>query len=97
MAVDGPGVRSVIESIKLAKQKNLAIVDGFVWRWTQANRDAMRAAMGQALVEFAAGAADAGQRTSLVERLSYVCGDLDDLKTYGAMSKYDVEKILDRS
>ncbi len=40
MAVDGPGVRSVMESIKLAKQKNLAIVDGFVWRWTQANRDA---------------------------------------------------------
>ncbi len=40
MAVDGPGVRSVLESIKLAKQKNLAIVDGFVWRWTQANRDA---------------------------------------------------------
>ncbi|MFM8468757.1 MAG: Gfo/Idh/MocA family oxidoreductase [Limisphaerales bacterium] len=40
MAVDGPGVRSVMESIKLAKQKNLAIVDGFVWRWTTANRDA---------------------------------------------------------
>jgi predicted dehydrogenase len=39
MAVDGPGVRSVIESIKLAKQKNLALVDGFVWRWTTANRD----------------------------------------------------------
>ena len=40
MAVDGPGVRSVMESIKLAKQKNLAMVDGFVWRWTTANRDA---------------------------------------------------------
>ncbi len=40
MAVDGPGVRSVMESIKLAKQKNLALVDGFVWRWTTANRDA---------------------------------------------------------
>ena len=39
MAVVGPGVRSVIESIKLAKQKNLALVDGFVWRWTTANRD----------------------------------------------------------
>lgn len=39
MAVDGPGVRSVMESIKLAKQKNLALVDGFVWRWTTANRD----------------------------------------------------------
>jgi myo-inositol 2-dehydrogenase / D-chiro-inositol 1-dehydrogenase len=40
MAVDAPGVRSVMESIKLAKQKNLALVDGFVWRWTTANRDA---------------------------------------------------------
>ncbi|MBI5801798.1 MAG: Gfo/Idh/MocA family oxidoreductase [Verrucomicrobia bacterium] len=39
MAVDGPGVRSVMESIKLAKQKNLALVDGFTWRWTTANRD----------------------------------------------------------
>ncbi len=40
MAVDGPGVRSVIESVKKAKEKNLALVDGFVWRWTKANRDA---------------------------------------------------------
>jgi predicted dehydrogenase len=39
MAVDAPGVRSVMESIKLAKQKNLALVDGFVWRWTNANRE----------------------------------------------------------
>lgn len=42
MAVDGPGLRSVIESAKLAKQKNLALVDGFVWRWTQANREAYK-------------------------------------------------------
>jgi myo-inositol 2-dehydrogenase / D-chiro-inositol 1-dehydrogenase len=40
MAVDGPGLRSVIESAKKAKEKNLALVDGFVWRWTKANRDA---------------------------------------------------------
>src|SRR6202012_1789606 len=33
MAVDGPGLRSVIESAKIAKDKNLALVDGFVWRW----------------------------------------------------------------
>ncbi|MFA6543352.1 MAG: Gfo/Idh/MocA family oxidoreductase [Limisphaerales bacterium] len=39
MAVDGPGVRSVIESIKKAKEKNLAIVDGFMWRWSTPNRD----------------------------------------------------------
>jgi len=40
MAVDGPGLRSVIESVKKAKEKNLALVDGFVWRWTKANREA---------------------------------------------------------
>lgn len=40
MAVDAPGVRSVIESVKKAKEKNLALVDGFVWRWTKANREA---------------------------------------------------------
>jgi len=39
MAVDGPGLRSVIESVKKAKEKNLALVDGFVWRWTKANRE----------------------------------------------------------
>ncbi|HSI12868.1 MAG TPA: Gfo/Idh/MocA family oxidoreductase [Chthoniobacter sp.] len=42
MAVDGPGLRSVIESAKKAKEKNLALVDGFVWRWTQANREAYK-------------------------------------------------------
>jgi predicted dehydrogenase len=42
MAVDGPGVRSVMASIKKAKEKNLAMVDGFVWRWTYANRDAYK-------------------------------------------------------
>lgn len=40
MAVDGPGLRSVMESVRKAKEKKLAMVDGFVWRWTQANRDA---------------------------------------------------------
>lgn len=39
MAVDGPGLRSVIESAKMAKEKNLALVDGFIWRWTKANRE----------------------------------------------------------
>ncbi len=40
MAVDAPGIRSVMESVKKAKEKNLSVVDGFVWRWTYANRDA---------------------------------------------------------
>ena len=49
MAVDGPGVRSVMESVKLAKQKNLAVVDGFVWRWTNANREVYEKIHGGAL------------------------------------------------
>jgi len=40
MAVDGTGLRSVMASAELAKQKKLAMVDGFVWRWTYANREA---------------------------------------------------------
>ncbi len=42
MAVDVTGVRSVIESAKKAKEKNLALVDGFVWRWTRANQEVYR-------------------------------------------------------
>jgi predicted dehydrogenase len=42
MATDATGLRSVIESAKMAKAKNLALVDGFVWRWTQANREAYK-------------------------------------------------------
>ena len=32
IAVDAPGVRSVIESAKLAREKNLSVVSGFMWR-----------------------------------------------------------------
>lgn len=39
MATDAPGVRSVIESVKKAKEKGLSIVDGFVWRYTFSHRD----------------------------------------------------------
>jgi myo-inositol 2-dehydrogenase / D-chiro-inositol 1-dehydrogenase len=42
MAVDGPGLRSVLESVKKAKAQKTALVDGFVWRWTKANREAYR-------------------------------------------------------
>ncbi|NBV21618.1 MAG: gfo/Idh/MocA family oxidoreductase [Proteobacteria bacterium] len=38
MATDGPGVRSVIESVKIAKEKNLAMVAGFCWRYDYAKR-----------------------------------------------------------
>ena len=39
-AVDAPGVRSVLESAHAAKEKNLAIVSGFCWRYHGALRAA---------------------------------------------------------
>jgi myo-inositol 2-dehydrogenase/D-chiro-inositol 1-dehydrogenase len=39
-AVDAPGVRSVLNSAQVAKQKNLAIVSGFCWRYHGALRAA---------------------------------------------------------
>lgn len=39
MATDAPGVRSVIESGKAAKTKNLALVAGFCWRYDTARRE----------------------------------------------------------
>jgi len=39
MATDAPGARSVRDSIQKAREKGLALVDGFVWRWTYAQRD----------------------------------------------------------
>lgn len=38
VATDGPGIRSVIESVKKAKAKNLAVVSGFCWRYDNARR-----------------------------------------------------------
>lgn len=38
VATDGPGIRSVIESVKKAKEKNLAVVSGFCWRYEYAKR-----------------------------------------------------------
>ena len=39
MATDAPGVRSVIESAKLAKEKKLALVAGFCWRYDPPRRE----------------------------------------------------------
>jgi predicted dehydrogenase len=39
MATDGPGVRSVLESVKAAKEKNLALVAGFCWRYDAPRRE----------------------------------------------------------
>jgi len=38
VATDAPGVRSVLESVKEAKRKNLALVAGFCWRYNLAER-----------------------------------------------------------
>ena len=38
MATDAPGVRSVLESAVAAKEKNLALVAGFCWRYHPARR-----------------------------------------------------------
>jgi predicted dehydrogenase len=37
-AIDAPGVRSVLRSAELARQKKLAIVSGFCWRYNAAHR-----------------------------------------------------------
>ena len=39
MATDAPGVRSVLESVKSAKEKNLSLVAGFCWRYELARRE----------------------------------------------------------
>jgi predicted dehydrogenase len=38
MAVDGPGIRSVLETAELAKQANLSLVCGFCWRYNVRHR-----------------------------------------------------------
>jgi myo-inositol 2-dehydrogenase / D-chiro-inositol 1-dehydrogenase len=39
MATDSPGVRSVLESAKAAKEKSLSLVAGFCWRYEPARRE----------------------------------------------------------
>jgi len=39
MATDSPGVRSVMESVRAAKEKKLALVAGFCWRYDFARRE----------------------------------------------------------
>ena len=42
VAVDAPGVRSVLESTRLAKQKNLNLVSGLCWRYDVGVRETMK-------------------------------------------------------
>ncbi|MFN0058729.1 MAG: Gfo/Idh/MocA family protein [Planctomycetota bacterium] len=41
VAVDGPGVRSVLESVAAARAKKLTLVSGFCWRYSLAERATM--------------------------------------------------------
>ncbi len=42
VAVDAPGIRSVMESAAKAKEKNLALVSGFCWRYEYGMRETMK-------------------------------------------------------
>jgi predicted dehydrogenase len=64
VAVDGPGVRSVIETAKLAAEKNLTIVSGLCWRYHHGKRAAFERIHG----------GEIGDITSM--RCSYLTGGL---------------------
>ncbi len=42
VAVDSPGIRSVIESARMAKEKNLACLTGFCWRYAPGMRECFK-------------------------------------------------------
>ncbi|WP_425618891.1 Gfo/Idh/MocA family protein [Anatilimnocola sp. NA78] len=42
VAVDAPGVRHVLESVEMAKQKNLNLVSGLCWRYDYGVRETMK-------------------------------------------------------
>lgn len=42
VAVDSAGIRSVIETVQKAKEKNLAVVSGFCWRYNYAERETFK-------------------------------------------------------
>ncbi|MGL6196156.1 MAG: Gfo/Idh/MocA family oxidoreductase, partial [Thermoguttaceae bacterium] len=51
VAVDGPGIRSVLESAKIAKQKNLNLVSGLCWRYDLNVQDMMKRVLDGAIGE----------------------------------------------
>lgn len=46
MAVDAPGVRSVMESAQIAKAKGRCLVSGFCWRYSTSRREAFERVLG---------------------------------------------------
>ena len=46
MAVDGPGVRSLMESAQMARARGTCLVSGFCWRYSKSRREAIGRVMG---------------------------------------------------
>jgi predicted dehydrogenase len=46
VAVDGPGVRSVLETVEQARKKNLSIVSGLCWRYDYGVKETMKRILG---------------------------------------------------
>ncbi len=49
VAVDGPGFQSVLETVKLAKEKKLSLVSGLCWRYHYGVRETMKRVMDGAI------------------------------------------------
>lgn len=54
VAVDGPGVRSVLETTELARKKNLNLVSGLCWRYDYGVRETMKQIQDGAIGEIVA-------------------------------------------
>lgn len=54
VAVDAPGVRSVLETAKLAKEKNVSLVSGFCWRYSNYIRETFDRVAGGAIGDIVA-------------------------------------------
>lgn len=54
VAVDAPGVRSVYETSRLAKEKNLSIVSGLCWRYDPGVRETMKRVLDGAIGDIVA-------------------------------------------
>ena len=54
ISTDGPGVRSVLDSVKIFKEKNLSLVAGFCWRYNNEIRDTFAQVHGGAMGDIVA-------------------------------------------
>lgn len=54
ISTDAPGVRSVLDSVKIFKEKNLSLVAGFCWRYNNEIRDTFAQVHGGALGDIVA-------------------------------------------